>query len=271
MSAVALLVALAAGAVSFASPCCLPMIPVYVSYLLGAAPASSTGPDDRVARDRVAAEGGTGVGTVTAQAVGARRAVALRHALLFVAGFTTVFVALWTSVGLVGFLLRDHVGMLRVAGGTVLILFGLHAAGLVEISLLYRQFGLPVARILPRGEGSAVPASPHYGRSLLLGVVFAAGWTPCIGPILGGIIGLASASGSVGEGSVLLVCYAVGLGVPFVLVALGVNEVSRRMRWFAVHHVGVGLVTGVALMVTGFLMITNLFAKLSGALPAVSL
>ena len=245
MNAVAMVVALVAGAVSFASPCCLPLVPVYVSYLLGTAPASSV--------------------------VRQRRAIALRHALVFVAGFSTVFVALWASVGMVGYLLRDYAGMLRTAGGLLLVVFGLHAAGLVEISLLYRQVQLPLRRILPGRAPSDTPASPHYGRSLLLGVVFAAGWTPCVGPILGGIIGLASASGSVTEGTALLVCYAIGLGVPFVLVALGVNEISRRMRWFAVHHVGVGLVTGGALMVTGFLLITNLFAKLSGALPAVSL
>jgi cytochrome c-type biogenesis protein len=250
MNAVALVVALVAGAVSFASPCCLPMVPVYVSYLLGTAPAPSV---------------------VRPSVVRQRRAIALRHALVFVVGFGTVFVALWASVGMVGYLLRDYAGVLRTVGGLLLMVFGLHAAGLVEISLLYRQVQLPLRRMLPRRASSGAPASPHYGRSLLLGVVFAAGWTPCVGPILGGIIGLASASGSVTEGTALLICYAIGLGVPFVLVALGVDEISRRMRWFAVHHVGVGLVTGAALMLTGFLLITNLFAKLSGALPGVSL
>lgn len=265
MNAVGILVALAAGVVSFASPCCLPMVPVYVSYLLGTAPRPGTEAGGAIP------EGASQAGTLAAQAVRLDRRVALRHALVFVAGFSTVFVALWASVGVVGYLLRDHTGTLRVAGGAVLVLFGLHTAGLVEISLLYRQVQLPLRRILPQRDRPGVPQTPHYGRSLVLGVVFAAGWTPCIGPILGGIIGLASVSSSVIEGTVLLICYAIGLGVPFVLVALGVNEVSRRMRWFAVHHVGVGLVTGAALVITGFLVIADLFAKLSGALPAVSL
>jgi cytochrome c-type biogenesis protein len=291
MNAVAILVALAAGALSFASPCCLPMVPVYVSYLLGTVPQPATAVtgEPRAATTAAAASAAAAAAATTASATAgaataagaawavaddetrARRRAALRHALVFVAGFTTVFVTLWASVGVVGYLLRDYTGTLRVAGGAVLILFGLHTAGLVEISLLYRQVGIPLRRLLPRQAGEGVPQSPHYGRSLLLGVVFAAGWTPCVGPILGGIIGLASASSSVAQGTVLLVSYAIGLGVPFVLVALGVNEVSRRMRWFAVHHVGVGLVTGAALMITGFLLITNLFVKLSGALPAVSL
>lgn len=268
MDAAAILVALVAGAVSFASPCCLPMVPVYVSYLLGTVPGSADAPIGGSATGRTAP---VATQTVAPQQVRVRRRVALRHALVFVVGFGTVFVALWASVGMVGYLLRDYAGTLRVVGGAILILFGLHTAGLVEISLLYRQVGLPVRRILPNA-GAAQPSDrPHYGRSLLLGVVFAAGWTPCVGPILGGIIGLASVSSSVLQGTLLLVCYAIGLGVPFILVALGVDEVSRRLRWFAVHHVGVGLVTGAALMITGFLMITNLFAKLSGGLPALSL
>jgi cytochrome c-type biogenesis protein len=270
VNAVGILVALAAGAVSFASPCCLPMVPVYVSYLLGAAPQPVAAAVGAPVVDGEARAAST-TGTLAAEGVRLQRRTALRHALVFVAGFSAVFVALWASVGMVGYLLRDYTGTLRVAGGAVLVLFGLHTAGLVEISLLYRQVQIPLRRILPQRDRTSMPRAPHYGRSLLLGVVFAAGWTPCVGPILGGIIGLASVSSSVVEGTVLLICYAAGLGVPFVLVALGVNEVSRRMRWFAAHHVGVGLVTGAALMITGFLMITNLFAKLSGALPAVSL
>jgi cytochrome c-type biogenesis protein len=293
MGGIGVLVALVAGVVSFASPCCLPMVPVYVSYLLGAAGEGSvagpvaaqaaalttagtqtSGRTEPRAAVRVGADAGAGVGLAPPTQDQARRlarGVALRHALVFVAGFTTVFVALWASVGLVGYVLRDYVGALRVAGGIVLILFGLHTAGLVEIAVLYRQLQLPVRRLMGGVPAEATRNGPRYGRSLLLGVVFAAGWTPCVGPILGGIIGLASASSSVGAGILLLVCYAIGLGIPFVLVALGVNEVSRRLRWLTRHHVGVGLVTGAALVLTGFLMITNLFVKLSGALPAVGL
>src|SRR5450756_2326381 len=102
-------------------------------------------------------------------------------------------------------------------------------------------------------------------------MAFAAGWTPCIGPILGGIIGLASLNSSVGQGAVLLIAYAVGLGVPFVLVAVGATAANRRLAWFRRHEAGISLVTGAMLIVVGFLMITNLFVKLSGTLPTIGI
>ena len=114
------------------------------------------------------------------------------------------------------------------------------------------------------GFGPAAPSQPSYGRSALLGVVFAAGWTPCIGPILGGIIGLASVSASVAEGTLLLVAYAAGLAIPFILVAVGATAVSHRLGWFRDHYRLVSRVTGGLLVVVGFLMITNTFARLSG-------
>ena len=114
------------------------------------------------------------------------------------------------------------------------------------------------------GFGQAAPSTPSYRRSALLGVVFAAGWTPCIGPILGGIIGLASVSASVAEGTVLLVAYAAGLAIPFILVAVGATAVSHRLGWLRDHHTAVSAVTGAMLVVVGFLMITNTFARLSG-------
>ena len=116
---------------------------------------------------------------------------------------------------------------------------------------------------------AAAPLAPSIPRSLLLGVVFAAGWTPCIGPILGGIIGLASVSASVGEGTLLLIAYAAGLALPFVLVALGATAVSRRLGWFRDHYRAVSVVTGALLVVVGFLMLTNTFARLSGLLTPI--
>jgi cytochrome c-type biogenesis protein len=98
-------------------------------------------------------------------------------------------------------------------------------------------------------------------------VIFAAGWTPCIGPILGGIIGLASVSGSAAWGTVLLLAYAIGLGIPFILVAVGATAVSVRLRWFRRHETAVSLVSGGMLVLVGFLMITNLFVRLPTLLP----
>jgi cytochrome c-type biogenesis protein len=112
------------------------------------------------------------------------------------------------------------------------------------------------------GAGTAMGA-PGYGRSLLFGVVFAAGWSPCIGPILGGIIGLASTTESLAQGTVLLLAYAAGLAVPFLAVAMGATWVARRLGWVGRHHRAVSLVSGAMLIVLGVLMVTNLLARLA--------
>ena len=242
MTIVSIAVAFLAGIVSFASPCCLPLVPVYVTYMIGT----------------------TAPGSPTA------RRVAFKQALAFVGGFTVVFVALWASIGVVGYLLRDYVPILRQVGGAVLIVMGLHVAGVIRISALYRQVSVPTGRVLGKsenGDGTVKVMAPSYTRSSLLGVAFAAGWTPCIGPILGGIIGLASLNSSVGQGTILLIAYAMGLGVPFVLVAVGATAANQRLLWFRKHEAGVSLVTGAMLILVGFLMITNLFVKLSSVLP----
>ena len=150
---------------------------------------------------------------------------------------------------------------------------GLHVAGVISISALYREKRLPMGALAGAGNDSGRAASsvPGYGRSALLGVIFAAGWTPCIGPILGGIIGLASVSASVAHGAVLLLVYALGLGIPFILVALGVTAVSDRLGWLRRHHTAVSIATGAMLVGIGFLMITNTFGRLSGALPLIEI
>jgi cytochrome c-type biogenesis protein len=222
------------------------MVPAYVSYIVGTTPADSPN---------------------------ARR-VAFKQSLAFVLGFAIVFVGLWVSLGLVGYFLRDYVPLLRVVGGAILIVMGLHVAGLIRISALYRQVSVPTGRLMEKsdsGDGTVKVVAPNYGRSTLIGMAFAAGWTPCIGPILGGIIGLASLNSSVGQGAVLLVAYALGLGIPFILVAVGATAANRRLVWFRKHEAGVSLVTGAMLILVGFLMITNLFVKLSGALPRIGI
>lgn len=240
MAEIGVAIAFLAGVVSFASPCCLPLVPAYVGYMVGAAP-------DGLAN---------------------RRMVAFRQSLAFVLGFSAVFIALWASVGLVGYMLRDYAGILRQVGGAILVFLGLHVAGVINIAALYREVRLPVGPLGGSASFGAVPAArPGYARSALLGVTFAAGWTPCIGPILGGIIGLASVTSSVAEGTLLLVAYSTGLAVPFVLVALGATSVSHRLGWLRQHHRAVSVVTGVMLVAVGFLMITNTFARLSPLIP----
>lgn len=242
MTELSLLVAFVAGVVSFASPCCLPLVPAYLGYMVGS---------DSVAKSR--------------------RRDALVEALFFVGGFSIVFISLWASVGLIGYALRDQAWILRQVGGGVLVFMGLHVAGVINVAALYREVHLPIpARLAPAGMGfgQTHAGPPSHGRSAMLGVVFAAGWTPCIGPILGGIIGLASVSTSVVEGTGLLVAYAAGLGVPFVLMAVGANSISRHLGFLRTHNTAVSRVTGAMLIVVGFLMITNTFVRLSSLIPA---
>jgi cytochrome c-type biogenesis protein len=243
---IGLVVAFLAGVVSFASPCCLPLVPAYIGYMVGA-----TGAADR------------------------RRS--FFHGLAFVAGFTLVFVALWASIGLIGYALADSAKYLRQVGGVVLIVLGLQVAGLVNIRALWRDtrpmpaFGASFGGATAGGgsvalggaPGSAGLQAPGYGRSAIFGVVFAAGWSPCIGPILGGIIGLAAVTASVAQGTVLLLAYAAGLAVPFLAVAMGATWVARRLGWVGRHHRAVSLVSGAMLIVLGFLMVTNLVARLA--------
>jgi cytochrome c-type biogenesis protein len=228
------LVAFLGGVVSFASPCCLPLVPAYVGYMVGTA---TDGPH-------------------------ARR-TSLFHGLAFTAGFSAVFVAFWASIGLVGYVLADHVTLLRQLGGALLVFLGLQVAGVINVTALWRDTR-PMPAFASRGVGaSATTSAPSYRRSLAFGSVFAAGWSPCIGPILGGIIGLASTAASVGQGTVLLVAYAAGLAIPFLAVAVGADWVGRRLTWVGRHHHAVSLVTGAALVLVGLLMITGVLARLS--------
>ena len=244
---VTLVVAFLAGVVSFASPCCLPLVPAYVGYMVGT-------------------EARTGTPA-------ARRRATLCQALAFVVGFSAVFIVLWASVGLIGYVLRDYAGLLRQLGGALLVFMGLHVAGVIDVSILYREVHLPIgdAGEAAFGFGGSQTATPSYRRSTLLGIVFAAGWTPCIGPILGGIIGLASVSASVAQGTLLLLVYAAGLAIPFILVALGATAVSHRLGWLRDHHRAVSIVTGSMLVGVGFLMITNTFARMSGLFAPLGL
>lgn len=240
MIEVGLAVAFIAGVASFASPCCLPLVPVWVGYMVGGTPAGQQTP----------------------------RSVALRQSMAFVAGFTAVFVAVWASIGVVGYALRDQAGLLRIVGGSILIVMGLHVAGLITIPALGRTAQLPSGRLVRRdASGRVIAEAPNLGRSLLFGVVFAAGWTPCVGPTLGAIIGMASLRDSFAQGTVLLLVFALGMGLPFVPVALGADAVRRRLTWFTAHERAVSLVTGALLMIVGFLMITNLLVRLSQFFP----
>lgn len=227
--------ALMAGVVAFASPCFLPVVPAFVANVVG-----ESGSSAPVARRR-----------------------ALMQSLVFIGGFTAVFVAIWVSIGLIGNVVGPYRSVLRIGGGVILVFMGLHVAEVVRIPFLDR---------LARPQVASSPgAPPSYARSALMGLAFAAGWTPCIGPVLGAVLGMATASQTVGEGAVLLLAFSLGLGIPFALVALGATAVSVKLGWFTRHHRFISILSGVLITTTGLLMITNLFERLTALVPQFGL
>ena len=233
-------IAFMGGVASFASPCFLPLMPAYVGYVVGSSSGESAGP----------------------------RRHALARAIAFVLGFSVVFVAFWAAIGLLGFVLGEYISAVRQAMGAVIVVMGLQVAGVINVGALERDLRVPIGPFAGRSIGvqAGQPADPSYRRSALLGVVFAAGWTPCIGPIFGGIIGLASATSTFLEGTALLVAYASGLAVPFILAAVGATALTRRLKWLTQHRRTVSGVTGGLLVIVGVLMVTNTFGRLSGVL-----
>jgi cytochrome c-type biogenesis protein len=228
------LVAFLGGVVSFASPCCLPLVPAYVGYMVG-----------------------TSTGGPHAKRTG------LFHGLAFTAGFSVVFIAFWASIGLVGYILADHVTLLRQIGGALLVFLGLHVAGVINITALWRDTR-PLPAMAGPGFGAArMAGTPSYRRSLAFGTIFAAGWSPCIGPILGAILGLASTTSSVGQGTLLLVAYSAGHALPFLAMAVGADWVGQRLSWVGRNQHAISILTGVTLVIVGLLMITGVFARLS--------
>lgn len=212
--------AVVAGVISFTSPCCLPLVPGYLSYVSGL-PVGEL--DEHTARRRV-----------------------LTASILFVAGFTVVFTALGVSFALVGSALTRNVPTILRFAGVGIIVAGVSMTGLVRIPLLLREVRVDLAR-LPSGPASAFP----------MGAAFAFGWVPCIGPVLATILTTASASGTVGWGAVLLVCYSLGLGLPFIALALGYQRGRRSLMWLRRHSRAMERVGGVLLIVVGVLFLTG--------------
>lgn len=217
--------AVVAGVVSFSSPCCLPLLPGYLSYV-SALPVSELG-----ARE-------------------ARR-VTLTASLLFVAGFTTVFTLLGVAASALGsVLLRNQDGIVRIFG-VVIIVLGLVTIGILRVPALQRERRIDMARV-PRGPAWAFP----------LGMAFAAGWAPCIGPVLATVLTTASVSGSALWGAVLLALYSVGLGIPFVLLALGFNHARGSLEWLRRHGRAIERVGGAMLVAVGILFVSGRWAPL---------
>jgi len=200
------------------------MVPIYIGYLSGAA--------------------------VTPEGIVAARREAVAHAAAFVLGFTLIFVAIWSALSVLTVILsKTDLGHIA---GVILIIFGIHFIGIVRIPFLYQEARVKV-RNRPLG----------YPTSLLTGMAFAAGWTPCIGPTLSGVIALATQEATVLQGTGLLVAYAAGLGIPFILVAFGLGSATQWLKKLSPHLRKVEIVSGILLLAMGLLLLTDKFQLLN--------
>lgn len=256
----AVLVSVAAGLVSFASPCVVPLVPGYLAYLAGLVGAQSPPVTPAEAGDRATArrggtataprDGGQG-GAVTAAVAPARddgRWRVAGAALLFVGGFTVVFGAIMVGVVWLSDVLIDNEALLQRIGGVVMIVMGLAFAG--AIPALQREYR---SHWTPRVGLAGAP---------LLGAVFGLGWVPCIGPTLAGVVAVAAGTGGGSvRGIVLILAYCAGLGIPFVLIALGATRAVRALGWLRRHTRAVQIAGGALLVAVGALLVSGLWSQ----------
>ena len=230
-----------AGLLSFVSPCVLPLIPGYVSFVSGVTL------DEMVGGTTMAGAPAAGGAVAVAVPTVTRRRVLLM-ALAFVLGFSFVFISLGATATAMGQFLMDRLRILGQIAGIVIVIFGLHTMGLLKIGWLYSERRVQVSR-KPAGLIGA----------FVVGISFAFGWTPCIGPILAGILGIAAAQETVGQGIQLLAIYSAGLGVPFLLTALAMDRFFAAFARIRRHYRTIELVSGALLVIVGFLIFTDRF------------
>lgn len=234
LGAVSFPLAFVAGLVSFLSPCVLPLLPAYLSFMTGLTTAELSGGDRSTAQVMV-------------------------PALLFVLGFSAVFVGLGASASVLGTLLSQYRDVLEKLAGIAVVAFGVLMLGVVKIPWLYGEARVDLAKTRSFGRGAA----------FVMGVAFAAGWTPCVGPILGSILALAGSTGSAARGALLLLAYSAGLAVPFLLVALLFERVRPLLAWLNRHSLVVNRVAGAILVVVGVLIFFGRLGVLANSLSRV--
>lgn len=223
--------AFGAGLLSFLSPCVLPLVPGYLSYLSG----TTHGAND--------------------EAVSNRRKLLL-HALCFVTGFSLIFVALGALMGMLGYAFIRNLPLIQKVGGIILVAFGLHMLRLINLPFLHRSIQL----------GGAKTDEPGLFGSALLGTTFAIGWSPCVGVILSGILALAATSATMGRGAVLLTVYSLGIGLPFLLSALMVHRMHGMMRLLNRQAQLIERLSGVLMIVMGLIVFSNRMALINAYL-----
>ncbi len=225
------------GILSFVSPCVLPLVPSYISFVTGISFEELTGDN-------------------TSQL----RKVILLNSVMFILGFSTVFVViLGSSAQLFGSLFMEYQDIIRKIGGLVIVILGIHIIGIINFKILQRDKRLHFFREKPTG----------LLGSFLVGVGFAAGWTPCIGPILSAIFAVAATSGKSWSGMMLFIAYSAGLAIPFMLTSIGINTFLKHFNRFKKHMRIVSVVTGVFLIVTGLLIFSNSLGIISGFLNSL--
>jgi cytochrome c-type biogenesis protein len=226
---VTVVAALVAGMLSFLSPCVLPLVPPYLVYLAGASLErfADAEPEPQVKREAVGA------------------------ALLFVLGFSTVFVTLGASASAIGAVIRAYSNVLATVAGIVIIVMGLHFLGFTPIALLHRE------------KRVAIPRPVGLWGAYVMGLAFAFGWTPCIGPILAAILAVAASEATVAKGAGLLAVYSLGLGIPFVLAAFAVEPFAGFLARFRAHLAMVEKAMGGLLVLTGIAFLTGFLTEAS--------
>ncbi len=217
-----------AGILSFLSPCVLPLVPTYLTYLAGHT------------LDEVAAKGGAGRGKL------------LANALFFVLGFSLVFIAFGAAASGLGRFLLQHQRVVAKVAGILVIVLGLNTTGVINLGFLARE-----------ARAQVVPHRSGLGYSLLLGMAFSAGWTPCIGPILASVLMMASTQATVLQGIILLAVYSAGLAVPFLAAALVLSRMPNQLRRLYPYLPRIKFVSGLLLVAVGLLIYFNLLASLS--------
>jgi cytochrome c-type biogenesis protein len=230
---ISLLIAFAAGLLSFVSPCVLPLVPSYVTYITGLTLEELTSETER-ARVR---------GTI------------ILNSLLFIAGFSAVFIAFGASASLAGQLLLTYQDFIRKLGGVLIIVFGLYVMGLLKLKFLMAD---------KRMHFTSRPAG--YVGSFLIGVAFAAGWTPCVGPILGTILLYASTTDSMLTGIQLLTSYSLGIGLPLFITALAIDSFLNYFKKIKMYMYSISMASGVFLVLVGVMLYTNSLTLLTSAL-----
>jgi len=221
MTDVSYIVAFTAGLLSFFSPCVLPLVPAYIANLAGT----------------------TAIDTKTKTSY----LPTLLHSISFVLGFSIIFIILGASIGLIGNIVNAHTILLRQIAGALIAIFGIFMIAAYKLPWLNyeKRVNVNTAR------------NPRYIRSLLIGAVFALGWTPCVGPILGAILMLAGMSQTVGQGALLLVVYSLGLGIPFILIGLAWGAIMPLWKNINRHLGKISIISGALLIIVGILIFTG--------------